>query len=401
MISQAVIIAGGRGTRLAPFTDTAPKPMYPVNGTPFIDYLIDQVSSFGITQVLLLLGYLPDKIIDHLGDGSNYGVKIEYDITSEEYETGDRIRHAIPFLEEEFLFMYCDNYCPIDFDRLTSDYERNDAFIQISAYRNADLYTKNNLLINEPDGRVICYDKKRQRDDTAGVDIGYAIINKSAIELLTDEHTNFEAVVYPQLVEMGKLYATVTEHRYYSVGSWERMKLTEQFFSDQPTVFLDRDGTINVRPPKACYIETPDDFVWLPGAIEAIGMLKESGYRLIMITNQPGIARGNLTEETLNRIHDRMQQDLADAGINDGIDDIIYCPHNWDGGCDCRKPKPGMLYQAQKKYSLNLTKCILIGDDDRDIEAGHAAGCMCIQVDEEYNLLHAVKDMLNGNAIYR
>ena len=121
-------------------------------------------------------------------------------------------------------------------------------------------------------------------------------------------------------------------------------------------------------------------------------MLKEAGYRLILITNQPGIARGNLTEETLAEIHHKMQADLAKIGA--GIDAIYYCPHNWEEGCECRKPKPGMLFQAQRDFSLNLRECIMIGDDERDMQAAHAAGCRGILVDNSYTLRHAVEDIL-------
>lgn len=389
-INQAVILAGGLGTRLKPFTDKSPKPMYPFNGKPFIEYLVKQIKSFGIDNILILLGYLPEKIMDYLQDGSAYGVNISYDITPVEYNTGDRLLHAQELIESQFLLMYCDNYCPIDFDKLYRDYENNHALIQFTAYENKDGYTKSNLLIE--DGQIKIYDKKRATPNLQGVDIGYAIVNKQVFEFVTDQNMNFEATVYPNLVEQGKLFATETKHRYYSVGSWERIKLTEQFFNNMPTVFLDRDGTLNQRPPKACYVENPEQFIWLEGAKDAVRLLKESGYRLILVSNQPGIARGNLSDNMLGQIHAKMQSDLKqETGYQ--IDAIYYCPHNWDDGCECRKPKSGMLYQAQKDYSLNLSECVLIGDDDRDIEAGENAGCKCIKVTRQYNLLQAVKDL--------
>ena len=141
-------------------------------------------------------------------------------------------------------------------------------------------------------------------------------------------------------------------------------------------------------------MEKPEDFKWIKGSIEAVRFLKEAGWRLILVSNQPGIARGNLTGERLEQIHRKMQEDLKrETGYE--LDALYYCPHNWDENCECRKPKPGMLYQAQKEYSLDLTKCYLIGDDERDIEAGRAAGCRCIMVDETYTLLEAVKELLN------
>lgn len=392
-IDQAVILAGGYGTRLKPFTDTNPKPMYPFEGKPFLEYLINQVKEFGIKDIVLLLGYLPEKIMDYFGDGSKWGVNITYSITPVEYETGLRLKGALKEgkLKDEFLMMYCDNYCPIDYRKLEREYYNNDALIQFTAYSNKDNYTKSNLKINE-DGLVEVYDKKRKTPNLQGVDIGYAIVNKKALDLFPEENENFEKIVYPKLVEDKKMYATVTDHRYYSVGSWERIELTKDFFSPRKFIFLDRDGTLNVRPPKACYIEKPEDFVWLDGAREAVKELNDNEYRVILVSNQPGLARGNLTEEGLRAIHDKMNKDLEEIGAK--IDYIYYCPHNWDDGCECRKPKPGMFFQAQKDLSIDLTKCFMLGDDERDMHAGGDAGCKCMYVTDIHPLEEAVKDVI-------
>jgi len=392
-VKQAVILAGGYGTRLKPFTDTMPKPMYPFEGKPFLEYLIEQVRSFGITEIVLLLGYLPEKISDYFGDGSKWGVHIQYSVTPVEYETGARLKSAQQEgkLSSEFLLMYCDNYCPIDFNRLCREHWANGAKLQLTAYRNADGYTKNNLKLSD-NGEVAVYDKARQTEGLQGVDIGYAIVCRDVLNLLPDENVNFERVVYPQLVEQKKMYATMTEHRYYSVGSWERIELTKEFFSPHKFIFLDRDGTLNVKPPKACYIERPEDFVWLPRARQAVKELKAAGYEIVLISNQPGIARGKLTEETLRAIHDKMEMELEEVGAK--IDYIYYCPHDWDEGCECRKPKAGMFFQAQKDLSLDLTKCWMLGDDERDMHAGGDAGCRCMYVSEQHPLIEAVHAIL-------
>lgn len=394
-IKQAVILAGGLGTRLKPFTDKHPKPMYKFQNKPFIEYLILQIKDFGIDNVVLLLGYRADEIIKYFKNGEKYGIHIQYSVTPEEYETGSRLLSAYDVLQKDFLLMYCDNYCPIDFEKLCDDYITKEADIQITVYANKDGYTKNNLNVGT-DGRIENYDKLRTASDLNGVDIGYALVKKSVLDYMKEYNEkilNFEKTVYPIVISYKKMYATITEHRYYSIGSWERIKLTEQFFHNSKTVFLDRDGTLNVRPPKACYIEKKEEFKWLKGAIEAVKYLKDKGYRLILITNQPGIARGRLTEDILAGIHDKMQADLLEK-TGYMLDAIYYCPHNWDEGCACRKPKPGMLYQAQKEYSLNLRECILIGDDERDIEAGNAAGCICYQVTEKQSLLNIVQKNL-------
>ena len=400
VITQAVILAGGMGTRLKPFTEEHPKPMYRFNERPFIDYLIRQVKSFGIQRVMLLLGYKPHEIIEYLGDGKKYGLEIDYSITPIEYDTGNRLYEVRKQLSDRFLLMYCDNYCPIDFEKLVDDAKKNNSDIQITAYANKDGYTDSNLKIGK-DGKILIYDKKRETKGLEGVDIGYAIVKKSMVDLLSKNGfpSNFEKEIYPQCVARGRMYATVTEHRYYSIGSWRRIELTREFFCNKKTVFLDRDGTLNEKPPKACYVNSPEDFKWINEAKEAIGILKNRGYRIILITNQPGIARGNLTEHTLQLIHEKMQNELEDS-TGYKIDDIYYCPHNWDDGCDCRKPKPGMFYQAQKKYSLNLRQCVMSGDDLRDMEAGRAAGCICYQVTNDMSLMDIVQVLAESTDDY-
>ncbi len=137
-INQAVIFAGGYGRRLSPFTDDNPKPMYPICGVPFIERLVEQIRSFGIREIIMLLGYMPEKISDYLGDGSRYGLRIKYVVTDVECETEKRILAAKDMLEDYFLMMYCDNYCPIDFEQLKIDFVTNRSLIQISAYSNKD-----------------------------------------------------------------------------------------------------------------------------------------------------------------------------------------------------------------------------------------------------------------------
>lgn len=387
---QAVILAGGLGTRLKPYTNDNPKPMIPINGKPFLQYLIEQIASWGITDVVLLLGYKADKIIDYFGDGDSLSVNIQYCVTPVEYDTGKRLMSAFELLQNEFILLYCDNYCPIDYKVAEKQFRDSDNTIQITAYTNRDVYTKNN--IKASDNKVEKYDKKRNEEGLNAVDIGYAFIKKEAVKLLSEENVNFEAEVYPMLVADNKMGVFLTEHRYYSIGSWERIDLTKEFFRTKKVVFLDRDGTINERPPRACYIEKPEDFRWLPNAKEALKQLKEKGYTIYLITNQPGIARGNLTEDMLEKIHAKMESDLLEIGVT--LDDIYFCPHNWDEGCDCRKPKPGMLFQAQKDHSLNLSQCYLIGDDERDIEAGISAGVKkTFLISENRSLFDIVGDL--------
>lgn len=392
MIEQAVILAGGRGTRLKPLTDKVPKPMIQFHGKPFLEYLIDNLREQGIHRILLLLGYLPKVIQNYFGDGSKFGTEIDYSITDEANDTGKRLKLAVPKIEEYFLMMYCDNYWPLRLQDMWDQYKQHKTDAQLTIYLNKDNYTRNNVKVDD-DGHIILYDKSRTADGLRGVDIGYAIFKKNVLDLLPNENVLFESTVYPLLVEKKQLSAYVTDHRYYSVGSHERLQITEEFFKRVPTIILDRDGVLNKKPKKAEYVTKWSEFEWLPGAKESLALLKKNGYRIIVITNQAGIARGMLTEDDLNDIHNKMKQQVESAG--ETIDAIYYCPHGWDDDCECRKPKPGMLFQAQKDFNLDLKKTYFIGDDERDVQAGQTAGCKTILLSESRSLTSIVKEIVD------
>jgi D-glycero-D-manno-heptose 1,7-bisphosphate phosphatase len=392
--TQAVILAGGRGTRLAPLTNTRPKPMIPFHGKPFLEHLIEMVRDQGFSHVLLLLGYLPDVIRDYFGDGGNWGVSITYSISDVDDETGRRLKRAAPLIDPISLLLYCDNYWPMPFPAMWRQFSRTNAAAQITVYRNGDRYTKDNLRVDDK-GFVVAYDKSRTMPGLAGVDIGFVLLKRSVVESLPDENVSFERVVYQDLLAKRQLGGFVTNHRYYSVGSHERLPLTEAFLARHPTVLLDRDGVLNKRMPRARYVCSWSEWEWLPGSQQALCLLTEAGYRILVITNQPGIARGALTNDTLESIHQGMKQDVRRAGGE--ITAIYHCPHNWDEGCDCRKPRPGMLFQAQRDFHLDLTGTYFIGDDERDAQAAQAAGCPWTLVTQERSLLDVTRDLLAGN----
>ena len=382
--TQAVILAGGRGTRMAPLTDTRPKPMIEIHGKPFLEYLIEMLRDRGVNRILLLLGYLPEFVQQYFGDGSRWGVKIEYSVTPIENETGPRLKAAMSQLDPYFLLMYCDNYWPMPMDKMWKRFVEAKVLAMITIYSNTDGYTTNNVRVGE-DGYVTEYVKGTQSTDLQGVEIGYAFLSKKVVEMLPESNVSFEATIYPRLAEQHQMLSYVTNHRYYSIGSYRRLPLTEAFFERIPTVLLDRDGVLNKKPPQAEYVRTWADFEWLPGAQEALKLFHDAGYRVIVVSNQAGIARGAMTEADLAAIHDRMNEEAVQAGGR--IDAIYYCPHGWDDDCVCRKPKPGMLFQAQRDHHLDLTRTLFIGDDERDAEAADAATCPSLLLSDHESLL--------------
>lgn len=388
--TQAVILAGGRGTRLLPLTATTPKPMIAFHGRPFLEYLIEQARQAGFTRVLLLLGYLPETITSHFGDGSAFGVSISYSITDVDHDTGTRLRLAKHLVDDEFLLLYCDNYWPMDFPAMHAAWRTGGAPAQVVVYENEDGWTRDNLRVEN--GLVAVYDKSRATPGLKGVDIGYFLLRREVLDLIPQEDVNFERAVYPTLVAQGLLAAHRTRHRYYSVGDFRRLPLTEAFLARRPAVILDRDGVLNIKAPRACYVTRPEEFTWVEGSLEAVRLLKEAGWLVLVVSNQAGIARGAMTQADLDAVHGKMLADLAAVGA--GIDQIYVCPHGWDEGCDCRKPKPGMLFCAQRDHSLDLTRTPFVGDDERDVIAGQAAGCPTFLVTETHPLLDVVRHNL-------
>jgi D-glycero-D-manno-heptose 1,7-bisphosphate phosphatase len=391
-VKQAVILAGGRGTRLKPLTDTVPKPMILMNGKPFLEYLIEMLKENGIHEIVLLLGYLPEKIIEYFGDGERFGVKIKYSISDVSDETGTRIKKAEKVLQNYFLLMYCDNYFPLNLKKLLEFHERQNTFASVLVYTNKDKITKNNIFVDEK-GFVITYDPARKQQNLNGVDLGFFILNKKIMEWMPKKDFSFQNIIIPKLIKEQQLSGHLVNHRYYSIGSLERLPITEKFLQHKKVIFLDRDGVINKKAPKADYIKSWNEFEFLPGVLQGIQLLKENDYHIFIISNQAGIAREIMTEENLAKIHKNMISEIEKNGGK--IDGIYYCPHGWNENCDCRKPKPGMFFKASREHHIDLSKSFFIGDDERDKTAGEAAGIKTILVDPDNNFMNALKIIPN------
>ena len=163
--------------------------------------------------------------------------------------------------------------------------------------------------------------------------------------------------------------------------------IVERSLFGRKAVFFDRDDTIN---DDVGHCRRPEDIKIFPGVGEAMKRLNDAGLMTIMITNQSVIGRGWLDEKGLETIHDKVRKDVLPGRI----DDIFYCPHVPDGGCDCRKPKIGMAIQALKRYNIDTLRSYMIGDGDRDVQFGESIGCKAYKVSEEYTFVDAVDDIL-------
>ncbi|MDO8623499.1 MAG: HAD-IIIA family hydrolase [archaeon] len=394
-IKQAAILAGGLGTRLKPFTDNLPKPMVSVNNKPFMEYLVDMLRKNGIEEIVPLLGYLPEKIIDYFGDGSKFGVRMNYSVGDVSFETGKRIKHAQSILDDNFLLIYGDNYWPMNLDKMVNFYNNLGVDASVTIYNNrfglAEYGPENNVHVSE-DGHILNYDRTRTSPNLNGVDMGFFLLNRNILDSMPDSNFSFEKEMFPRLIDSKQLGGFRTDHRYFFITTPETLKITERFLDPKKVVFLDRDGVINKNAPEYDYVKSWDEFEFLPGSIEAIRKLNKNKFQVYLFTNQQGVNRGIISMGDVNNIHQNMIQELS--AENARINGIYVCPHRRDENCFCRKPQPGMLYQASNEHLVDLTKSIVIGDKETDIEAGKIVGAKTFLVSEKKSLLDIVNEII-------
>ncbi len=235
-LNQAVILAGGRGERLRPLTDHLPKPMAPVNGVPFLDYLLKTLADAGITKVLFLLGYRAETIVNRYGNKLPGGIKVEYSIGTPEDLTGRRLLNAYPYLDDHFLMLYGDNYWPIEIKQMKTLYESRQVPAMTTVFGNkqgtAEYGWENNVEVGS-NATVIAYDKKRMSKTLNGVDIGYFVIEKKILDPQMPGNISFEETILASLAQEQRLLAHVTDRQYYYMTTIESLKNFEQVVKQQ------------------------------------------------------------------------------------------------------------------------------------------------------------------------
>ena len=373
LVEQAVILCGGLGTRLRPLTDSLPKPMAPVNGRPFLAYLIQQVREQGIRRVLLLTGYRGETIRSFFRDGSDVGVDISYSHGPTEWETARRVWEARNALDPAFMLLYSDNYVPFTLEKLVDQHARRGKTVTLRLQRKA----RGNVRLSA-DGAVELYDPSRSAPGLTHVELGYMVVERDGLVGAISEPDASLSNVLSTLSKKGQLAATVTSDPYHSISDMERLRLAERYLASKRILLIDRDGTINAKAARGTYVTGWDEFRWNEPTVEGMRTLSASGFKFIILSNQAGIARGMLDADEVGRINARMCDELARQGIE--ILDTYLCPHHWDDGCDCRKPAPGMFFLAAAEHLVRMDRTIYIGDDPRDSEAAYNAECLSILV---------------------
>ena len=403
-INLAVIMAGGKGSRLLSITnDEIPKPMVPVDGKPLLEYQVEKLKSYGIKKIVMIVGHLGEKIVDHFKDGKDFGVEIDYIFEKEPLGTAGAFYYLKDKIDaKDFMLVFGDIFFDMDFDRMEDFHFKNSALTTLLAHPNGHPYDSD-LIQTDDTGRVIGFDSKHNVRDywyDNMVNAGMYIINKRLLDLVKEPvKTDFEKDILANQVKLGaSIYAYHTPEYVKDVGTVDRINATveelksgliqsKNLKNKQRAIFLDRDGTMNVSKG---FISKADDLELIPGTIDAIKAINKSGALAIVITNQPVIARGECSFEELHNIHNKLKTLLGEKGAF--VDDIFYCPHHPDKGfegevpelkfdCECRKPKTGMIDKAVKKYNIDLSKSYMVGDSTMDLETARNAGVKSVLVD--------------------
>ena len=227
---QAVILAGGLGTRLRPLTLQFPKPLVPVAGAPYLEYQLRYLRQFGISRALLLIGYLGEQVRNHFGDGGRFGMDLQYCEEKTPLGTGGALRQAIDALHEEFFLIYGDSFLPVDYADLERVFRARPVLALMTACENSSrgIPVANNVAINET-MHVTCYEKGGARTDLNYVEAGVHALRKQSIGLLPPAGVaSLEEHLFPELVRRRALGAYICPERFYDIGTMQGLKAFEQ-----------------------------------------------------------------------------------------------------------------------------------------------------------------------------
>lgn len=417
---KTIIMAGGRGTRIAELFPDIPKPLIPVDGMPILEREIRSLATQGFDDIILTVGYLADKIINYFGDGSKFGVKIDYFV--EKTPLGNagalfRLRNKIG--DEPFFLLNADAAFDVDFKRMLEYHKQKGGLVTLFTHPNSHPYDSG-LIIADKDGHVeqwLSKEDARPQWYENRVNAGLHVIDSKALDLSStsidlSSKVDLDRQVLKPLCGTGQMFCYDSPEYVKDMGTPDRFHQVENDYKSgvvqaknlhnkQKAIFLDRDGTINKY---VGFLRNIEDFELIDGAAEAIKLINQSGYLAIVVTNQPVIARGEVTWEQLNEIHRKMETLLGKEGAY--VDGIYICPHHPDKGfagerpeykivCDCRKPKPGLLLKAAKDFNIDLSQSYMIGDDNRDVEAGNNAGVK-ESIKIETNKANALLDVIKA-----
>lgn len=420
---KTVIMAGGKGTRISSVASDIPKPMIKIENMPVLEREIECLREQGFTDLIITVGHLGHIIMNYFGDGSGvspvtgkpFGVHIKYFVEKIPLGNAGALYRMKDKLTDDFLLLNADSIFNVDFNRFVAYHKAQGGLATLFTHPNSHPYDSG-LIIADKHGAVekwLSKEDERPQWYKNRVNAGLHVISPKVLE--TEINTlkiDLDRQLLKPLAGTGKMFCYDSPEYVKDMGTPDRYDLVCRDFKEgrvqvrnlkhrQKAVFLDRDGTINKY---VGFLRNINDFELIDGVAEAIKKINASGYLAIVVTNQPVIARGEVTFDELEQIHNKMETLLGIEGAY--VDAIYYCPHHPHKGyegerpelkfdCDCRKPKPGMLLKAAEDFNIDLSKSWMVGDGENDIKAGKAVGCHTALIgNEDYGQELTVNGML-------
>lgn len=373
---EVIVLAGGFGTRLKHIVPDVPKPMAPVCGRPFLRYILDDLQRKGVERIILATGYKGEMIQDFFGR-SYRGMELVYSQEDTPLGTGGALKRALRFCYgERVMVVNGDTYFDVDFAAMEKSAQPGCFVLAAKRMRNFDRY--GTLELN---GMQVTSFREKAPCREGLINGGIYLLERTALEGVLQDCFSFETEILEPITAQGRVYAFESDGLFIDIGipeDYEQAQtLLAQLAPVHKAVFFDRDGTIN---RDIHYLHRTEDLQFLNGIPQFIHKWNAWGYKVIVATNQAGIARGYYTVEDMHSLHRFMNKQLAEYGAH--IDAFYYCPHHpaFTGPCRCRKPEPGMLEDAIREFDLDPTQCIFFGDQPCDMESAKRAGIFFVQV---------------------
>lgn len=377
---EAIVLAGGLGTRLRTVVSDLPKPMAPVAGRPFLRYILDVLSENAFDHVVLAVGY-KHQIIEDYFNNQYRNLAISYSVEDYPLGTGGAIAQALRLCKNDWVFVLNgDSYSETDFSKLEKSIDGSAQCILSSRMMShADRY---GTLGVSAGGKITQFVEKGSAD--SGLINGGVYLLKHESLLGFEGSFSFERDYLEKHVHEGGFISCDMDGAFIDIGVPEDYKWAQKLFVDCPRprrlALFDRDGTINYD--HTGHFCNPDDIQFIKSTIEIMRHYStDKDYRIVVVTNQSGIARGLYTENDVRNLHIKMSELLAGRGVF--IDAWYFCPHHpqFTGSCTCRKPQTGMLDKALFDFEVDAENCIMYGDSQSDEQAARAAGVRFVRVD--------------------
>lgn len=390
MISEAIILAGGLGTRLKKRVAELPKSMAPINGVPFLKYQLNYLAQYEIKIVYLAVGHLSAVITDFFGD-SYQGMKINYVFEKKPLGTGGAILQALNETKtEEILILNGDTLFQIELNNYYKSHKETKADFSMALKPLKDFERYGVVKLNN-DKKVIGF-KEKQFQKEGIINGGVYILNKSILDSYSFPHKfSFEKEFLESKFSELNFNGYSSENYFLDIGipsdydqAQKDFKKYDNWSIDKSwTLFLDRDGVIN-KQIKNGYVTSINDFEFIEGALESIPVLNNHFGRVVIVTNQQCIDKGILNKEELNNIHDFMLTEIKKQGGR--IDKIYFAPQLATENSEMRKPKTGMAIKAKEDFDeINFKKSIIVGDSLTDMQLGEKMGMKTVFINPGLN----------------